>query len=194
LKWFRDEWGSEEVRKAQKSGKDVYDLLIQKIGKKPSRLMVLPYFTPTGTPYYNTEVSGAVLGLRLSTKREDVLRALLEGVAFEMRLNLSILESSGIIIDELRAIGGGAKNLAWLQLKADVLGKPIKRVGVTEAACMGAAMLACSAVSGNPIESLAIQWVKTDRTIHPDQENAAFYADRFELYKKLFPTLKTLDI
>ena len=140
LKWFRDEWGNKEVKEAQRTQKDAYDLLIQKIGKKPSPLIVLPYFTPTGTPYYDADVSGAVLGLRLSTKRVDFLRALLEGVAFEMRLNLSILESSGIIIDELRAIGGGAKNPVLLQLKADVLGKPITKVEVTEAASLGAAI------------------------------------------------------
>jgi xylulokinase len=194
LKWFRDEWGGEEAREAQKTGQDAYDLLIKKIGKKPTKLMVLPYFTPTGTPYYDTDVSGAVLGLRLSTRRGEVLRALLEGIAFEMRLNLSILESSGIMVDELRAIGGGAKNRVLLQLKSDVLGKPITRVEVTEAACLGAAMLACSAVTEEPIESLAAQWVKTGETIHPDRDNAAFYAERFKLYKNMYPTLRVLKI
>jgi xylulokinase len=194
LKWFRDEWGGEEVLEAHKTGQDAYDLLIKKIGKNPTKLMVLPYFTPTGTPYYDTDVSGAVLGLRLSTRRGEVLRALLEGVAFEMRLNLSILESSGIIVDELRAIGGGAKNRVLLQLKSDVLGKPITRVEVTEAACLGAAMLACSAVTEEPIESLAAQWVKTGEMVRPDRDNAAIYAERFQLYKKMYPALRMLKI
>ncbi len=194
LKWFRDEWGQIETQKAAQTGTNAYEHLLQKIGNKPSKLMVLPYFTPTGTPYYDAEVSGAVLGLRLSTKREEVLRALLEGVAFEMRLNLEILEDSGIPINELRAIGGGAKSRIWLQLKADILNKSITTVSVTEAACFGAAMLACSSVTGEPIESLVPRWVKTEAAINPHSENAEFYTDRFVTYKKLYPTLKTLQI
>ena len=49
--------------------------------KRPTKLLVLPYFTPTGTPYFDTKVKGAILGLDLSTTREQIMKALLEGVA-----------------------------------------------------------------------------------------------------------------
>ncbi len=55
---------------------------------------MLPYFTPSGTPYFDTETKGAIIGLQLSTSRMEILKALLEGVSFEMRLNLDILESA----------------------------------------------------------------------------------------------------
>ena len=194
LKWFRDEWGQPEVRESETTGVDTYELLLNKIGKKPTDLFVLPYFTPSGTPYFDTQVPGALLGLRLSTKREEVLRALLEGVAFEMRLNLDILDHSGIEISELRAIGGGAKSKIWTQLKADVLNKPITTVKVTEAACFAAAMLSCSACTGEPARSIASKWVKTGPVIHPNPENAEIYSSRFEDYKKLYPGLKALRI
>ncbi|NIQ06359.1 MAG: hypothetical protein GWO20_11745, partial [Candidatus Korarchaeota archaeon] len=86
---------------------------------KPPGLLVLPYFTPSGTPFFDTETKGAIFGLRLSTRRGEFIRALLEGVAFEMRLNLEILENSGYKINELRSVGGGAKSAIWTQLKAD---------------------------------------------------------------------------
>jgi xylulokinase len=194
LRWFRDQWGILEKQQAELEGKDPYALILEKMGTKPSRLLCLPYFTPTGTPYYDADVSGALLGLRLSTQRAEVLRALLEGVSFEMRLNLSILEASGIHIKELRAIGGGAKSHVWLQLKADVLGKPITTVQVTESVCLGSAMLACSAVTGEPVESLVSRWVHKGTTVQPDSENTVFYGERFELYKKLYPALKRLEI
>jgi xylulokinase len=105
-------------------------------------LMALPYFTQSGTPYFDTETRGAILGLRFSTKRSDILRALLEGIAFEMRLNLDILDRSDIRISELVATGGGARNPKWLQLRADVLNRPISVARTTEAGCLGVAMLA----------------------------------------------------
>jgi xylulokinase len=192
LKWFRDQWGHEEIAESERSGRDTYELLLSKIGRTPSPLLVLPYFTPTGTPYFDHDVYGAVLGLKLSTTREDVLRGLLEGVAFEMRLNLEILDRSGIHIDELRAIGGGAKSPIWTQLKADVLNKPITTVVVTEAACFAAAMLACSAVTDEPITSLVERWVQTGEVIEPISENAQRYAERFGAYRELYPTFKKL--
>lgn len=194
LRWFRDQWGALEKEKAAREGKDPYEILLEQIGKKPSGLLCLPYFTPTGTPYYDAQVSGALLGLRLTTERGEVLRALLEGVSFEMRLNLSILETSGIEIEELRAIGGGAKSPVWLQLKADVMGKPVTMVGVTEAACLGCAMLACSAVTGEPVESLVSRWVKKGATVVPDPANAEYYGERFLVYKSLYPALKGLKV
>ena len=78
----------------------------------------------------------------MTTSREEILKALLKGVAFEMRLNLEILQQSGYEIKELRAIGGGACSRVNLQLRSDVIGKPITVPDVTETGCMGVAMLA----------------------------------------------------
>jgi len=194
LKWFRDQFGKEEIRKADETGTNVYEILLSKMAKSPTGLLVLPYFTPSGTPYFDPEVSGAIFGLRLSTGREDICRALLEGVAYEMRLNLEILKESGIAVDELRAIGGGAKSKIWTQLKADVLGKPITTVHQTEAAGLGAAILAFTAETGEEIPAIANNWVKTDDVINPDPENASFYSERFGTYKKLYKTVKSLGI
>jgi len=192
LKWFRDVWGKPEADIASASRRDVYEILLERIGNSPSGLLVLPYFTPSGTPYFDTEVPGTITGFRLSTKREQVLRALLEGVAFEMRLNLDILERSHIAIKELRAIGGGARSKIWTQLKADVLNKPITTVKETEAACFAAAMLACAKRTGEPLESIVGRWVKTGEVIEPKEENASFYTDQFESYKKLYPAMKSV--
>ena len=194
LKWFRDEFGQMEVEAAKHGGVNAYELLMRDMPKTPSSLLVLPYFTPTGTPYFDARATGAILGLRLSTSRAEILRALLEGVAMEMKLNLDILDKSGIVINELRAIGGGAKNRDWTQLKADILNKPVTTVKITEAGCLGAAVLAFAADAGKTPQECAQSWVKTGETIQPDPENAAIYAEKFETYKKLYPLLKPLKI
>ena len=190
FRWFRDQWGQPEVGQADRSGADPYDLLIDGMEKEPTDLLVLPYFTPSGTPYFDANVPGAILGLRLETTRGQMLRALLEGVALEMRLNVDILEQAGLQIRDFRAIGGGAKNRALTQLKADVLGRPITTLAVTEAASLGVAMLACAADTGVGPRELAETWVKTTSAVEPDARRAAVYEERFGRYKELYPLMR----
>ncbi len=190
LKWFRDQFGSEEVRIARQTGRNAYELLLEQMEDKPSDLTVLPYFTPSGTPYFDTETAGAVLGLRLSTTRGEFIRALLEGVAFEMRLNLDILERTGCEIKELRAIGGGAKSETWTQLKADVIGKPITVLDVTEAGCLGVAMLAAAADTGEPVAELAARWIRPVGVKQPRDEFVQHYSTKFDEYRRVYPAVR----
>ena len=192
LKWFRDEFGAAEKARADEIGQDAYELLLQAASPQPTRLLVLPHFTPTGTPYFDTQATGAIVGLRLSTSRAEILRALLEGVAFEMRLNLELLAKAGCPIRELRAIGGGARSAFWNQLKADVLGKPITTLHVTEAGCLGVAMLARSAVTGEDLRALAQRWVGVKSVITPDPARVDWYTRQFEAYRPLYPALKAI--
>jgi len=194
LKWFRDEFGMSEIAEAEQAGVNAYELLLKTAGEKPSNLLVLPYFTPSGTPYFDTKTKGAVLGLRLSTSRGEFIRALLEGVAFEMRLNMDILEKSGYTIKELRAIGGGAKSAIWTQLKADVTGKKITTLNVIEAGCLGVAMLACAAYTGVSVQELANVWVKPQSVLYTQKKNRKWYDERFLQYKRLFTAVKEIDI
>jgi xylulokinase len=193
LKWFRDEFGVYELIEADKKGVNAYDLLLKAAGDKPSDLIVLPYFTPSGTPYFDTKTKGAVLGLRLTTKRGEFIRALLEGVAMEMRLNMEILEKSGNDVKELRAIGGGAKSVIWTQLKADVTGKNITTLNITEAGCLGVAMLACAAKTGESIVDLAARWIIPQSIVYPQIEYKELYDKRFKSYKKLYSTIKKFE-
>ena len=190
LKWFRDQWSRSEVREAQATGANAYELILAQLPAEPSSLLVLPYFTPSGTPYFEASPMGAILGLTLGTTRAEVLRALLEGVAFEMRLNLDLMERSGIGIRDLVAVGGGARNSRWTQLKADVLGKPIRQAAVTEAGCLGAAMLACAAQTGEALTSLVGRWVKMGETVEPIPEHAEYYQKRYAAYQGLYPALR----
>ncbi len=194
LKWFRNEFGYKEMIQAEKTGIDVYQLLLEKAGKKPSNLLVLPYFTASGTPYFDTKTKGAILGLQLATTRGEIIRSLLEGIAFEMRLNIEILEKSGCFIKELRTIGGGAKSTIWTQLKADVIGKKITTLNVTEAGCLGIAMLACSTHTNEPIQKLVTKWIRPESTIIPQSDNKKWYNKQFEQYKKLYALIKQVEI
>jgi xylulokinase len=194
FKWFRDQLGYQEIKEASENKKDVYDLLLSNMDEKPGSLLVLPYFTPSGTPYFDTHTKGVIMGLQLSTQRKDILKALLEGVSFEMRLNLEILEKTGYAIDELRWVGGGAKSKLLAQIKSNVMKKKITLLNIKEAAAFGAAMLACSFDTGKPVRELAAQWVNKSDIICPQPEFENWYDDRFEKYKKLYNTIKEISL
>jgi xylulokinase len=189
LKWFRDQFGDAEVELARKTNRDPYEILIDKLPEEPSGLLVLPYFTPTGTPYFDVSVKGAILGLDMSVTREEIMKALLEGVAFEIKLNLDILRESGNEVKELRVIGGGARSQRHVQLKADVIGMPITILDVTEAGCMGVAMLAKAYATGENVRNIAAGWVKPVSRTEPKLKG--HYDNKFNSYKKLYPALKS---
>jgi len=194
LKWFRDELGEPERRAAEDGGASAYERLWTLAGDRPSNLLCLPYLTSSGTPYFDPHTPGAVLGLRLSTTRGELLRGLLEGVTLEMRLNLEILDTAGCPIRELRVIGGGSKSAAWNQLKADVLNKPVTTLDIGEAGCLGVALLGCAAHTGAAVDGIARRWVKPRAVVRPRPEVAAVYERRFAVYRELYPALKRLAV
>ena len=119
-----------------------------------------------------------------------MMRALLEGVAFEIKLNLEILRESGYEVKELRVIGGGARSRSHIQLKSDVIGMPVTILDVTEAGCMGVAMLAKAFDTGEDVASISGRWVKPVAQAQPELKE--FYRKKFQTYKKLYPLLKEL--
>ena len=101
------------------------------------------------------------------------------------------LRAIGVPMEELRVIGGGAKSSVWLQLRADVLGMPVSVPAVSEAASLGAAILAAvSAGRFTDAKAGAREWVKVARTFEPDRGDAERYAEKYENYQKLYPSLK----
>ena len=134
-----------------------------------------------------------IAGLQLSTTRGEIVRAVLEGVTYEMALNADVLRECGTPIGSFRAIGGGAKSPFWMQLKADLLGKPVHAMKVSEAVCLGAAILAGTAIGAYPsARDTALAISKVERTYRPDARRSNVYRERFALYKDLYPTLREL--
>jgi len=190
LRWMRDELGQSEVAKAIETGQNPYSILLDAMPDAPTDLLVLPYFSATGTPYFDTRATGAIIGLQLTTTKGEITRALLEGVAMEMKLNLQLMEESGMKIDTFIATGGGTKNKNWTQLKADVLNKKIIVRNVKEAGCYGAALLACSVVEKISVEHLLKHSRNGNEIFTPNPKNAKLYNKKFESYKRLYPVLK----
>jgi xylulokinase len=160
---------------------------------RPSRLLVLPSFAGERTPTWDAHARGAVVGLDLDTDPRDLLLAVFEGTAFALRADVESLERAGYAVPVVIATGGGAKSEAWLQVKADVLGREV-RVPVTgHGAAVGAAMMAglASGVWASPDEVCDLAAAPA-RRYRPDPERAARYADRFALFTGLRAALPPL--
>lgn len=190
LRWVRDELGQVETDKANESGLNAYTLLLDQMNEEPTDLLALPYFSATGTPYFDTKAKGAIIGLQLTTQKAEIIKALLEGVALEMKLNLELMEQSGMKIDSFIATGGGTRNKCWTQLKADVLNKPIISRNINEAGCYGAAMLAASAFFNQPVALLIERNCIESEIFNPDCNKAGIYEEKFKQYKQLYPLLR----
>ncbi|MFH0797094.1 MAG: FGGY-family carbohydrate kinase [Candidatus Omnitrophota bacterium] len=189
LRWVRDNLALEETKEARQKGQDPYEKIIKSADRNPSRLILLPHFCPTGTPLFDQSGTGVLFGLKLSTTRSEILRAFLEGITYEMKWNLSILNGVGLKIKELRTIGGGAKSATWLQIKADILGIPLTTLSITEATCMGAAILAGSGTGLFDLRTTAGKWAKPTRTFYPRPKYTQAYEERFEIYKEIYHSL-----
>lgn len=186
LRWHRDTLCAEERIHAEKTGKSAYDLMVEKMPEEPTGMLFLPHFNGSGTPHTNLDAKGALVGLTLATGRGEITKALLEGLAFELRLNAERFAQIGIPVAELRCVGGGASHPVSLQLKADVLGKPVSTLAQGQAASLGAGIIALTALGVYADLDAAVRaLVRTEQTFVPQRERAAIYDERFIAYQAL---------
>lgn len=141
---------------------------------------VVPAFVGLGTPYWDSEVRGAVFGLTRGTSKEHFVRATLESLAYQTRDVLAAMEAdSGISLASLRVDGGAVSNDWLMQFQSDVLGVTVERPASGETTALGAAYLAGLAVGfWSSREEIAAQW-QSDRAYAPAMEESrreALYA------------------
>ncbi|HIV03438.1 MAG TPA: carbohydrate kinase [Candidatus Aphodoplasma excrementigallinarum] len=193
LKWYRDNFAKYESKLAKQTGENVYDVLNSNIKDGPTGLLVLPYFAGAANPYMDNDAKAVIAGLTLEHTCYDVYRALMEGVTYEIMLNLEHLSRFGITPTQLYAAGGGAASDQWLQIKADILRRPITALDAPEAGACGVCMLSSVAIGlcGNLNEARA-RFVKPKKTFTPNAENVAVYKKLFEKYKRLYPMMKSI--
>jgi xylulokinase len=194
LRWWRDNFAGEDTRTAGVQGMDAYQFMDAQLPAGPAPVMFLPHLNGSGTPLCDLHSKGAIVGLTLATRRPEIFKAILEGLTFELRTNLERMASCGIAVEQLVAVGGGARSWPWLQLKADILNRPLRTLECGEAACLGAALLAGTAAGAyaNLAEAVA-QTVRYGREFKPVADRVAAYAGRYALFQQLYPSLRTVN-
>lgn len=194
LRWFRDALCPAERDAALAIGRDPYDALLEGAPDGPTSLLVLPHWAGSGTPWLDTRSRGAILGLTFDADRPTLAKAIVEGLTLELRTNLDLLREGGVAIEALHAVGGGARSPLWLRLKADICQVPLRVPQVTDAACLGAALLAGMAVGCYADAQEAVQrTVRWARQFVPQAEGVACYERRYALYRQVYPALQALN-
>jgi xylulokinase len=191
VKWFRDTFARLEYQRAAEAGQSLYPALLSEIPEEPSNVLVLPHFTTTGPPYFINDSSGVIAGLKLETSRGEILKGILEAATFYLRQCFDDLPGAGIEIDEFYAAGGGSQSDAWVQLSADILGRPFVRARLHEAGALGAAILAGAGAGVFPSLSKGVQaMVRAEQRFEPNPEKQRRYAESYERYRSFAPVME----
>ena len=181
LKWFVDEFYPGE-----KGDDQSYSFIDNELKPFPSPLIVLPYFNGRGTPVNDVDMKGLIAGLTLSSDRNDIVRAILEALAYDMNVNLKAMANARLPIKYLRCAGGGAKSPLCLQIKADVCDMPVETLVNREAACFGAALLAGVGIGVYDSIEATVNYVKTDKLYEPSTQATAAYSEKYEKFQQLY--------
>jgi len=156
-------------------------------------LLLVPYWNSVLGPYWDAEASGIVVGWRGIHTPIHLYRAILEGLAFEQRLNMEGVEA--VLGEQLKryiAVGGGANSELWCQIIANVTGKPVYRAATLEAASLGAGILAATGAGLFPdMREAAMTMTRLQpKYFIPQSEQQSIYDRLYQVYRGLFPSLK----
>ncbi len=193
LKWFRDNLGVEEVSVADERGVDPYEVLTEEASRIPpgsEGVVHIPHFEGAGAPYWNPHARGIFAGLALGHTRAHIIRAILEGVSFEIRTNVEVMRELGIPSREVRVTGGAARSETWMQIQADILRTPVIRTQMEEATALGAAILAFKGVGVfKSVARAAEEMVQTLEPLKPTKETLNVYQNAYRTFKSLYSAI-----
>ncbi len=189
-RWFRDQFGQAEVEAARHLQDEAYELLdrlAEEIPHGSDGLILLPCLMGSVTPTWNAATRGVFLGFSLTHTRAHFARAVLEGSAYGLRDIVDRMKEIGLAVEEIRAVGGGARSPLWRQIKADVTGVPVSLTQTVETTALGAAILALHGAGlAQSLDEACDRCVRVIETRYPQPENAAIYAQRYQTYRAAY--------
>lgn len=186
-----NKWLCEDILNTKDYGKEQENISEDKLGT--NHVFFLPYLMGERSPINDTDARGTFTGMRMDTKREDLVQAVLEGVAFAIRDCLEVAKASGINVSESTLCGGGAKSPLWQKIFANVLNIPINIPQTEQGPGYGGAMLSMvGAKEFENVKECADSFVKIKSTVYPNEAIAKRYKEQYSKYKKIYPSMKDL--
>jgi xylulokinase len=198
LEWYKDEIGADSRGVAGDDQGNFWNRLISEArSSSPGAggVFFLPHFNGITCPNLDPRSLGAFIGLGDTTKRADLVRAVIEGLDYAfVDMLKSVEQGVGKPTDRVIAIGGAVRNEFWMQNKADMSGIPVETPEVTEATALGAAMLAGTG-SGiyKSLEEAAARVYKPGKVFEPDKKLTSFYQEMMEIYHEIYPALQQVN-
>lgn len=177
LRWFRDKFAP---------GEDYSRLTAeaQRVAPGSEGLMFGPNFGD-GEVQDATNPNPGFFGLSMNHGRAHVVRSILESIAMSLREQIALLESNGVSVSEVTSLGGAARSDLWLQIKADVLQRPVRTMECTESTCLGAAILASVGTGLHKDLAGAVDaMTRASKVIEPRAKNRDVYDQAFGQYMR----------
>ncbi len=151
-------------------------------------LLWVPHLVGERTPYMDPDACGVLLGLTLRHGRAHLVRAMMEGIALNLRNAFEVFHELGVSPRRIVMAGGGARSPLWRQIVADVFQREVIPLQVEAQSALGAAILAGTAVGLLPDAVTASrQWARYGTPVAPNSANAAVYATLFDLFRSVHP-------
>ena len=150
-------------------------------------VIFMPFLMGSGYPYWNPEARGLFAGVSLSTTKSDLIRAVMEGITFESKDMYENMKKSGVNANCITIIGGATKSPVWRQIIADMFNVKVRRLKISDASIIGAAILAGvgAGLFQDPDEGVEKMVHFTDE-VEPIAENVEKYDQIYQVYKKLY--------
>lgn len=184
-----NKWWMDEILKTKEYASEQKGIV--KLGE--NQVFYLPYLMGERSPHNDPKARATFIGMTMDTTREDMTQAVLEGVAFGLRDSLEVARSLGIKIERTKICGGGAKSSLWKKIIANVMNLKVDIIESEEGPGYGGAILAavgCGEYAS--VEEAAGKLVKVIETVEPDPELVAKYEERYQKFRKIYPTVKGL--
>ena len=192
LQWFRNQLCQKEH--AEFTDGDFYDLLSQEAKKIPpgsDGLMFLPYLSGERTPHNDADARACFIGLTMFHGRSHMVRAIMEGVAYNMKDSLALIRALDIPVDEIRASGGGSSSAVWRQIQADVFGQAVYTINCSQGPAYGVALLAAvGAHEFATVEEACAATIKVEQKTSVTTSGARYYQAGFPIFQELYHVLK----
>ena len=193
LRWLRDNVFPELKKAAEGQGSNPYDLMGEMAGKVPAGsegLIFLPYLTGERAPQWNPGARAAFFGMTLGHGRDHMVRAVMEGVTFQVRAVARVLEEVAGRPQEVRATGGFARSALWRQIMADVFGREVVFPEGVEGSSLGAALLGMKATGESGSLGAAKGMVEISDRRRPDEADSEAYEGLMEIFTRLYDRLE----
>ena len=194
LKWLRDTCCSEEMIEAEKLGVDPYvvmDRMAEKVIPGAGGLVYLPYLMGERSPHPDPDCRGVFFGLSASHNRANMIRAVMEGVAFSQLECVDVFKEMQVNVADMIACGGGGRSTVWRQMLADMYGCSVSTIKADEGPAFGVAILAgVGAGVYDSVEAACDNLVNKNSILKPNPSTRKVYEDYYELYKKLYADLQ----
>lgn len=190
---INNKWFCREIAKDLCGAPNRYEKLTQEAPDQPGELIYFPYLCGGGTPAMDADTPAAILGMRLSTTRGEMFRAVLEGTSYEMRYNLECLQGCGNRVNRIIAVGGGSVSSLWMQIRADIYEREVEVPAFAEAGTIANAILCYKALGVfKSIEEAQKALLGKGKIFEPRESNFHIYRNNYQKYIRLYSLLKEL--